>query len=108
MPKIDATYGQLMLLRDDILRLQNESAAFFYFNKARNDRFFSQNHMHLSILNSRLSEFIKNHVQHDENQQPVTELKENVAHYVFPSPAEKEKYIAARNKFLSLKITMEL
>lgn len=108
MPKQQMTYGQLLALRDDILRLQSQSAAFFYLFKARVDKLFALNTMAFKILESRMDEFVKKYVKHDENNQPCTEQTDRSLLYVFNSDEEKEKYTKALNNFLSLKISIEL
>lgn len=108
MSKIDATYNSLLSLRDDIDRLQNTSPAFYFFQRARCEKFAAQNSMHLKILKSRLDGYVTKYVQHDENQQPITEMRDGVKVYVFPSDAERKNYLDAVNAFLSLKISMEL
>lgn len=108
MSRITVTYGQLMALRNDIRKQQNESPAFYYFNKSRTDKFFSLNNMALKVLESRMDEFVKKYVKLDADMQPMTEDVDGQIVYQFYSPDYKEKYLNAVNKFLAIKISIDL
>lgn len=102
------TYNQLLALRDDIIFQQQTSASFFYFSRARVDRFFSQNTFQLNILKSRMDEFVTKYVKHDENGQPCKEKKEDRDYYVFETDENKQKYSDAVTNFLKIKTTIEI
>lgn len=108
MAKHQVTYGQLKALCEDIMRQQNTSPSFFFFQKNRTERFFAQNTMAIKVLESRMNEFLKKYVKHDENQQPLTEEKDGGRVYSFESDEIKQKYLDAVNNFLSLKISIGL
>jgi hypothetical protein len=108
MPRTQVTFGQLKALRDDILFLQNQSPAFYFFNTARVERFNSQNSMALKLLESRLDEFVKKYVKMDADLQPVTEEKDGRKVYCFYSDEYRENYLKALNNFLSQKISLDL
>ncbi len=108
MPRTQLTYNQLLALRDDILNQQRTSACFFYFNKPKVDRFFSQNHITLSVLKSRMDEFITKYVKFDKDKQPITEEKNGTLIYTFYSPEDEEAYKKALTHFLSLKISIDI
>jgi len=108
MPKTEMNYNQLLALRDDILHHQRTSASFYYFNRARVERFFSQNTFQLHLLKTRMEEFVSKYVKHDENGQPLTEEREGTLHYLFNTEEDKEKYSAAIQNFLNIKTNIEL
>lgn len=108
MPRFELTYGQLLALRDDIIRQQQTSAAFFYFNKSRVEKFFNQNQMALKVLKSRMDEYVKKYVKFDADAQPITEEKDGTLVYTFYSEESKEQYKKALNNFMALKISIEL
>lgn len=108
MPKTQVTYGQLLALRDDIIRQQKNSAAFYFFNKTKVDKFFAVNTMALKVMQSRLDEYVTKYVKFDRDGQPVKEERDGKEYYCFYSDDFKEKYQNAVNKFLSLKISIEL
>lgn len=108
MPKTEVTYNQLLALRDDIIYQQRRSASFFYFNKARVERFFNVNAMPLRLLETRMSEFVKKYVKHDENDQPCMEEKEGKQYFVFADADMEEKYKAAVKSFLAFKTTIDI
>ena len=85
MSKTQVTYGQLLALRDDILSKQRTSAAFFFFNKTRVDKFFSINTMALKVLQSRLDEYVKKYVMFDKDGQPMKEERDGKEYYRFYS-----------------------
>lgn len=108
MPRTQITNGQLRALEQDIINQQRTSAAFFFFNRARVERFFSQNQFALKVMNTRLMDFVKQYVKHDENNQACTEEKDGELHFVFSTDENKEKYSAAVANFLKLKTTIEI
>lgn len=108
MAKIDMTYGQLKALRDDILFQQNKSAFFYYFNKAKTDRFDNVNQMKLTVLKTRLDEFVTRYVKMNKDGQPETETRDGQLVYCFYSDEYRDKYLKELNHFLSLTISVEL
>lgn len=108
MPRTQLTYAALLSLRDDIIKQQNESPAFYFFNEAKIDRFKSQNSMALKILETRLSEFVKKYVKFDKDMQPMTEMRDGINVYSFYNEEYRQDYLKARNNFLSQKISVDL
>lgn len=108
MSKTQVTYGQLLALRDDINRQQSQSAAFHFFNKTRIDKFFALNSMALKVLQSRMDELVQKYVKFDKDGQPEKEVKDGKEYYCFYSEDYRAKYIEAVNKFLSLRISIEI
>ena len=108
MPKTQVTYGQLLALRDDINRQQSNSAAFYFFNKTKIDLFFARNTMALKVLQSRMDEYVQKYVKFDADGQPVKEMRDGKEYYCFYSEEYRTKYLAAVNKFLDLKISIEI
>lgn len=108
MSKTQVTYGQLLALRDDINLQQSKSAAFYFFNKTRIEKFFALNTMALKVLQSRMDEYVQKYVKFDADGQPVKEMKDGKEYYCFYSEECRTKYIDAVNKFLALKISFEI
>jgi len=108
MAKIQVNYGQLLALKTDIEHQQKVSAAFYFFNQSRIQKFYQLNQMALKVMQSRLDEFVTKYVMFDKDQQPVTEERDGQLVYKFYSEEYRQKYIDARNNFLSLKISIEL
>lgn len=108
MPKHQLNYGQLKALRDDILRLQNQSPAFYFFFLPKVERFNAVNSMALKVLESRLDEFVKKYVKFNKDLQPITEIKDGKEVYCFYSDEYKEKYLNALDTFFKQKISVEI
>ena len=108
MAKHTITYSQLLSLRNDIINQQKTSAAFFFFNMAKVERFFSENKFPLTVMDSRMDEFVKRYVRLDKDGQPVTEERDGILHYSFYSKEYEDNYKKAIGNFLSLKITIQL
>lgn len=108
MARHQINFRQLKALRDDILRLQQQSPAFYFFFLSRVEKFKSLNSIALNTLESRQDEFIKKYVKQDKDMQPITEERDGQQVYCFYSEEYRQKYLDAQKNFFSQKISIEI
>jgi hypothetical protein len=108
MARTELTNHELNALQRDVESLSQTSPAFRIFLKEKIKRFYQQNAVQLQRLNNFLRKNVKEHVQHDENDQPMTEERDGVKHYKFATLEDEEAYIADATTFMNRTIYIEL
>lgn len=109
MARTELTNLELNALQRDVESLSQSSPAFRIFLKEKIKRFYQQNAMQLQSLNNFLRRNVKEHVQHDENDQPMTEEREGgIKHYVFATPEDEKAYVDDATEFMNRTICIEI
>lgn len=97
MARIQINYRYLFELNNDINMQAKNSPAFYFLNKAKINRFRSENAMQLKIMESRINELADKHAMHNEHNKPVIENGE----FKFFTEEAKQAYLDGMNHFLS-------
>lgn len=108
MARFEITNNQLLALNADIQKQQNESPAFYFFNKEKIKRFYQQNTMLIKIVDKRKSELAIKYAIHNDLGEPVLEEKEGIQHYTFVNEEAENNYKEELSTILARSVTVEL